>query len=152
MTFTAVGKTAPPSNIASLNISPVDAHTAELYWPQSTDLDVRVGGTVEIRHTVHTDANAVWGRGQDIVPAVNGSSTRKIVPLKEGTYLIRAKDSLGNYAAPAGIPSVVVDLPEPQDLELVQTYTENLTFNGTFTNMFLLAATKTALLCPDWPD
>ena len=136
LTFTAVGKTAPPANIASLNISPVDAHTAELYWPQSTDLDVRVGGTVEIRHTPHTDANAVWGRAQDIVPAVNGSSTRKLVPLKEGTYLIRAKDSLGNYAAPAGIPNVVVDLPEPQDLELVQTYTEQPSFGGTFTNMF----------------
>ena len=140
LTFTAVGKTAPPANIGSLNISPVDAHSAELYWPQSTDLDVRVGGSVEIRHTPHTDANAVWGRAQDIVPAVNGSSTRKIVPLKEGTYLIRAKDSLGNYAAPAGIPSVVVDLPEPQDLELVQTYTENPTFGGTFSNMFYSAA------------
>ena len=31
---------------------------------------------------------------------------------------------------------VVVDLPEPQDLELVQIYTENPTFGGTFTNMF----------------
>lgn len=134
--FNAVGKTADPANIASLNISPVDAHTAELYWPQSTDLDVRVGGTVEIRHTPHTDANAVWGNAQDIVPAVNGSSTRKIVPLKEGTYLIRAKDSIGKYAPPAAIPSVQVDLPEPQDLELVQTYTENPTFGGTFSNMF----------------
>ena len=137
LTFVTVGKTAPPANISTLNISPVDGHTAELYWPQSTDLDVRVGGTVEIRHTPHTDANAVWGRAQDIVPAVNGSSTRKLVPLKEGTYLIRAKDSLGNYAAPAGIPSVVVDLPEPQDLELVQTFTENPNFTGTFSNMFL---------------
>ncbi len=50
--------------------------------------------------------------------------------------MIRAKDSLGNYSAPTGIPSVVVDLPEPQDLELVQTYTENPTFGGTFSNMF----------------
>ena len=150
LTFTAVGKTAPPANIASLNISPVDAHTAELYWPQSTDLDVRVGGTVEIRHTPHTDANAVWGRAQDIVPAVNGSSTRKLVPLKEGTYLIRAKDSLGNYAAPAAIPSVVVDLPEPQDLELVQTYTENPTFGGTFTNMFYSSDEGGIALTASW--
>ena len=149
LTFTAVGKTAPPANIASLNISPVDAHTAELYWPQSTDLDVRVGGTVEIRHTSHTDANATWGRAQDIVPAVNGSSTRKNVPLKEGTYLIRAKDSLGNYAAPAGIPSVVVDLPEPQDLELVETYEEHSAFNGTLTNMFFSEAENGITLSSD---
>ena len=135
----AIGKSTPPNNIASLNISPVDAHNAELYWPRAADLDVRIGGTVEIRHTPHTDASAVWGNAQDIVPAVNGSSTRKIVPLKEGTYLIRAKDSVGNYSAAAGIPSVVVDLPEPQDLELVQTYSEHPSFAGTFTNTFLSA-------------
>lgn len=135
-TFVAVGKTAPPANIASLNISPVDAHTAELHWPQSTDIDVRIGGTVEIRHTPHTDANAVWSKSQKIVPAVNGSSTRKIVPLKSGTYFIRAKDSIGNYSAAASIPSVQVDLPEPQDLEVVQTYTENPNFTGTFERAF----------------
>ena len=135
-TFAAVGKTAPPANIASLNITPIDQHNAELHWPQSTDLDVRVGGTVEIRHTPHTDANATWSRSQKIVPAVNGSSTRKIVPYKSGTFFIRAKDSIGNYSALSGIPSVQVDLPEPQDLEVVQTFTENPAFGGTFTNVF----------------
>jgi predicted phage tail protein len=135
-TFDAIGKTAAPSNIASLNITPIDQHNAELHWPQSTDLDVRVGGTVEIRHAPHTDANAVWTKAQKIVPAVNGSSTRKIVPLKSGTYFIRAKDSVGNYSAATGIPSVEVELPEPQDLEVVQTYTENPSFTGTFDNTF----------------
>ena len=149
LTFNAVGKTAEPANIASLNISPVDSHTAELYWPQSTDLDVRVGGTVEIRHTPHTDASAVWGNAQDIVPAVNGSSTRKIVPLKEGTYLIRAKDSIGKYSPDSAIPSVVVDLPEPQDLELVQEYSEHPNFTGTFTNTFLSAAEGGVALISD---
>jgi hypothetical protein len=136
ITFDAIGKTAAPSNIASLNITPIDQHNAELHWPQSIDLDVRVGGTVEIRHAPHTDANAVWTKAQKIVPAVNGSSTRKIVPLKSGTYFIRAKDSVGNYSAAAGIPSVQVELPEPQDLEVVQTYTENPNFTGTFDNTF----------------
>ena len=50
----AIGKSTPPSNIASLNITPVDAHNAELYWPRATDLDVKIGGTVEIRaHAPH---------------------------------------------------------------------------------------------------
>ncbi len=97
---------------------------------------MRVGGTVEIRHTPHTDANATWSRSQRIVPAVNGSSTRKIVPYKSGTFFIRAKDSVGNYSSLSGIPSVQVDLPEPQDLEVVQTFTENPAFGGTFTNVF----------------
>jgi predicted phage tail protein len=140
LTFEAVGKKEPPANIASLNISPVDAHNAELHWPQSTDLDVRVGGTVEIRHNPRTTGEIKWGESQ-VIATVNGASTRKLVPLKEGTYLLRAQDTFDppNYSPEAGIPTVVVDLPEPQDLELVQTYTEQPAFGGTFTNMFYTA-------------
>ena len=56
--------------------------------------------------------------------------------MKSGTYFIRAKDSVGNYSAAATIPSVQVELPEPQDLEVVQTYTENPSFTGTFERAF----------------
>ncbi len=123
-TINAVGKNEPPSNIASLNITPIDQHTAELHWPEATDLDVRIGGTVEIRHNPRTTGDIKWSQSEKIVPAVNGSTTRKIVPLKDGHYLVRAKDSVGNYAALSGIPTVKVELPEPQDLEVVQTYTK----------------------------
>jgi len=136
LTFNAAGKTAAPASIADLTIAPIDQHTAELHWPQSVDLDVRIGGTVEIRHTPHVDGNATWGKGQDIVPAVNGSSTRKMVPLKEGTYLIRAKDSTGNYSPAATIPSVIVDLPAPQDTEVAQIFNEHPSFDGVKTNVF----------------
>lgn len=137
LVFNAIGKTAPPATIPDLFIAPVDSKSAELYWPQSEDIDVRIGGQIRIRHTSITDGTASWGKSNDIVPAVAGSSTRKIVPLLEGTYYIRAVDSLGNESA--GTASVVVDLPEPQDTFLVQEYREedNLPpFNGTTTNMY----------------
>lgn len=137
ITFDALGKTAPPETIPDLFIAPIDQHTAELYWPQSVDIDVRIGGKIRIRHTPITDNTASWGQGNDITPAVAGSSTRKIVPLLEGTYFIRAVDSLGNESA--GIASVVVDLPAPQDLLLVQEYREednSPPFNGTGTNLY----------------
>jgi predicted phage tail protein len=134
--ITTVGKKAAPSNIASLNITPIDQHTAELHWPEAADLDVRNGGTVEIRHNPRTTGDIKWSGSEKIVPAVNGSSTRKIVPLLSGHYLVRAKDSVGNYAAESGIPKVSVDLPEPQDLEVVQTYTESPNFTGTFSQSF----------------
>ena len=136
LTFNALGKTAPPATIPDLTIAPIDQHTAELHWPQSTDLDVRIGGTIRIRHTPVIGASATWVRTNDIVPAVNGSSTRKIVPLVEGTYFIRAVDSTGNESA--GTASVVVDLPAPQDLFVAQTYREDddsPPFQGTGTNM-----------------
>jgi len=135
-TFDAVGKTAPPNTIPDLFIAPIDQHNAELYWPQSVDIDVRIGGQIRIRHTPLTDATASWGRANDIVPAVNGNNTRKIVPLLEGTYFIRAIDSTGNESA--GTASVVVDLPAPQDSLLIQEYREEDNtppFNGTTTDM-----------------
>jgi|MDSZ01.3.fsa_nt_gb predicted phage tail protein len=132
----AVGKNDPPSNIASLNITPIDQHTAELHWPEATDLDVRIGGTIEIRHNPRTTGDIKWSQSEKVTPAVNGSTTRKIVPLLDGHYLIRAKDSVGNYAPLSGIPTVLVELPEPQDLEVVQTFTENPSFPGTFTQTF----------------
>jgi predicted phage tail protein len=157
--FDALGKTAPPATIPDLFIAPIDDKNAELYWPQSIDLDVRIGGEVRIRYTPEIGVNATWGRANDIVPAVNGSSTRKIVPLLEGTYLIRAVDSLGNESA--GVAAVVVDLPAPQDTFLVQEYREDddsPPFQGSASSMFYsadeggLALTATGLIddIPSW--
>ena len=135
-TFDAIGKTAPPVTIPDLFIAPIDDKNAELYWPQSVDLDVRIGGKIRIRHSPLTDGTATWGRSNDIVPAVAGSSTRKIVPLLEGTYFIRAVDSIGNEST--GTASVVVDLPAPQDAFVTQEYREednSPPFNGTTYSM-----------------
>ena len=135
-TFDAIGKTAPPTTIPDLFIAPIDDKNAELYWPQATDIDVKIGGKVRIRHSPLIDGTASWGQSNDIVPAVNGSSTRKIVPLLEGTYFIRAIDSLGNESA--GVASVIVDLPAPQDEYVAQEYREednSPPFNGTTVSM-----------------
>ncbi len=157
--FNALGKTAPPASIPDLFIAPIDDHNAELHWPQAVDLDVRIGGQVRIRYTPNIGVNATWGRANDIVPAVNGSSTRKIVPLLEGTYLIRAVDSTGNESA--DVATVVVDLPAPQDIYLIEEYREDddaPPFQGTATDMFYsadeggLVLTSTGLIddIPDW--
>ena len=122
--------------LPALNITPIDQHAAELHWPEATDLDVKIGGTVEIRHNPRTTGDIKWSQSEKIVPTVNGSTTRKIVPLKDGHYLVRAKDSVGNYAPLTGIPTVKVEQPEPQDLEVVQTFTESPNFPGTFSQSF----------------
>lgn len=136
LTQVALGRTAPPATIPDLFIAPIDDRSAELYWPQTVDLDVRIGGQIRIRHCPATDGSATWGESYDIVPAVSGNSTRKIVPLLEGTYFIRAVDSLGNESP--GTASVVVDLPTPQDTLTIQEFREELTsppFAGTSSDM-----------------
>jgi predicted phage tail protein len=122
LSFNAIGKTAPPQSIPDLFIAPIDDKSAELYWPQAVDIDVRIGGEIRIRHCPLSDNTASWGQSNDVVPAVPGSATRKIVPLLAGTYFIRAVDSLGNESADTA--SVVVSLPAPQDAFLIQQYEE----------------------------
>ena len=136
LTFNAIGKTAPPETIPDLFIAKIDDKSAELYWPQAVDIDVRIGGQIRIRHCPLTDNTASWGQSNDVVPSVPGSATRKIVPLLGGTYFIRAVDSLGNESADTA--SVVVSLPAPQDALLLQEYREETgspAFRGTTTDM-----------------
>ena len=131
----AVGEDRSAIKHCSLNITPIDQHSAELHWPEATDLDVKIGGTVEIRH----DPNH-WrhqsGRSQKRLFQPSTAVQLKIVPLKDGHYLVRAKNSVGNYAPLTGIPTVKVEQPEPQDLEVVQTFTESPSFLGTFSQSF----------------
>jgi len=134
--FTVIGKTAPPAALTTLEISPIDAKTAELGWSPATDLDVLLGGKIIIRHTPNT-ATPEWQYSNDIVPAVAGNATKAIVPLLPGTYLVKPEDSTGNRAYDA--IAVQVTLPEPQSPLTITTFDEANTtppFQGNRTNMF----------------
>ena len=133
--FTVIGKTAIPADMAGLDISQIDQQTAELSWPQSVDLDVVVGGRIIVRHTPGT-TNVEWQDTNDIIAAVAGSATSVQVPLLAGTYLIKAEDSYGNRSA--NPVSVQVTLPTPQSPLTVITFNEDTTsppFQGNLTNM-----------------
>lgn len=143
--FTVIGKTAIPADIAALDISQTDQQTAELSWPQSADLDVIVGGKIIIRHTPDT-TGVEWQNTNDIIAAVAGSSTSAQVPLLAGTYLVKAEDSSGNRSQ--NPVTVQVTLPEPQSPLTVITFNEDTTtppFEGNLTNM-LYDAVQDALI------
>lgn len=133
--FSVVGKTAPPADMGGLEISQIDATTAELLWPQSADLDVIVGGKIIVRHTPNT-TGVEWQDTNDIIAAVAGNATSAQVPLLAGTYLIKAEDSSGNRST--NPVSVQVTLPEPQSVLNIITFNEDTTvppFQGNLTNM-----------------
>lgn len=91
--LTVYGLGAAPAQLTSLGIQPL-GNIAVLSWAQSPDLDVREGGRVVFRHSIAL-SGATWDAALEIREAVSGSETSASVPLKAGTYLVRAIDSSG---------------------------------------------------------
>ena len=139
--FVAVGKTALPANVSGVSLLPIDESSAILSWNRATELDVLLGGKTLIRHSSLTSA-AQWKDSQEIVVAAAGSQTQKIVPLLEGTYLIKFEDDGGRQSpAPGSQDSdwnntrVTTNLPAPQERLTVGTIDEHTpNFTGSKTN------------------
>ena len=123
--------TAAPADVTNFYLR-VDSNEANLSWTPATDLDVKVGGTFEIRHSVAT-SGATWEVAIQIGEDVSGISNSVTMPLLKGTYLIKAVDSTGHKSDNA---KVVVNTVSPQlfDTRVFQTITDT-TFAGTKTNM-----------------
>lgn len=94
-----LGLTAPPAALASLTIQTAGG-LAILKWSPSTDLDVRIGGRIVIRHSAALTASWATSTSMD---EVAGSDAVAIVPLKPGTYLLRARDNSGNLGPVASV-------------------------------------------------
>jgi hypothetical protein len=134
--FNVMGKTAPPADVTGLSLVPIDQASAIISWEASTELDVKIGGKVLIRHTPEL-TGAIWENSIEIVPAASGNQTQKQVPLLEGTYLLKFEDDGGRRSLNATL--IVADLPTPLPRLLVQTYAEDQEtppFSGNLTDMF----------------
>ena len=65
---------------------------AIIKWDLHADLDVRIGGAIVIRHTISNETT--WS-GSVSMERANGAQTNTALPLKPGTYILRAQDSGG---------------------------------------------------------
>jgi len=94
-----LGLTAPPAALESLTIQTAGG-LAILKWFPSADLDVRIGGRIVIRHSGALTATWATSTSMD---EVAGSDAVALVPLKPGTYLVRARDNSGNLGPVASV-------------------------------------------------
>jgi hypothetical protein len=83
--------TAPPAALTGVTLQTAGG-MAILKWTRSSDLDVRIGGNIVIRHS--QAPTATWASSQSF-DIVAGSDAIAVVPLLPGTYLLRARDSSG---------------------------------------------------------
>jgi hypothetical protein len=142
------GRSLPPVAMSGVTLQSAGG-LAVLKWQLHSDPDVRIGGSVEIRHSaafVPTWLNSV---SMDIVP---GASTIAVVPLRPGAYVLRAKDADGNVG-----PETVITTNGIQALPFapVTSLIEDPSFAGiktdsVFAQGFLQISAAT--LIDDWPQ
>lgn len=133
--LSVAGKSARPSDITGLTVVPVNASTALLSWLPVNDLDVRIGGSIIIRHSSAL-TGATWTGAQEIVASASGNQTQKIVPLLNGTYLVKAQDDNGNRSVNAAL--AVVNKPTIDNSLQVAAFKESdrlVPFPGNKTSM-----------------
>lgn len=125
------GLLAAPADVTGLRLQAISS-LAVLGWTAIQDLDVIIGGSIEVRHSSLT-TGATWENSTSIAERLSGRETMALVPLKSGTYLVKAVDSSGTVSATAASIST--------DAATVVTFTdastplqEDPTFPGTKTN------------------
>lgn len=119
----------PPAAVTGLNLQAIGGF-AWLGWDRHPELDVRIGGRFEIRHSPSV-GGPPWGSATSLGPALSGEATYAPLPLRAGTYLIRAVDAGGAYGAVASIEtSQATALPFAN----VASVQEDAGFTGTKTN------------------
>ena len=90
-TKTIFGLTAIPEELQGVTLQSAGG-LAVLKWQRSVDLDVKLGGNIVIRHS---EADTPTWQNSYSMDRVGGNESIAVVPLKNGTYLIRAEDSGG---------------------------------------------------------
>lgn len=147
-----LGLTEPPAPLDDLRLDALNGF-ALLDWPQSPDIDVRVGGSIRVRHSPLLVA-ATWDDATDIGPAIPGSATQATLPLLAGTYLAKAVDS-GGRESPTAV-SVATDAPGVLAMNVVDDLPQHPAFAGVRDSAVArvdgVIKLDGALLMDSWPD
>lgn len=124
------GLSAAPAALTGLTIQTAGG-LAILQWAQSTDVDVLIGGRIDIRHSNSESGGVLWSEATPIGKTQPGAATLAVLPLKSGTYFVRPYDSSG-IAAP-GATSISTGGATVLEFANIDTLTEDPTFSGTKT-------------------
>jgi hypothetical protein len=126
MQIQVIGLLDPPNTITNFTIDSNTQQTVTLSWDKSVDIDVVIGGLIEIRHNVRTELVA-W-EDSILIGTYSGSTTTATLPLLTGTYLIKAKDSINLYSN--NFASVNTDFIRIKDLNILLNNQQQPLFSG----------------------
>ena len=128
VTASILGLSAPPSVPVIRSIQAMGG-LAVLTMATHPDMDVRRGGRFIVRHSAAM-VGATWPESLSIGDAdgVSGDQTVIILPLKAGSYLVRAQDSTGHQSAGEAI--VTTKQASVLAYSTISTVIENPSFSG----------------------
>lgn len=117
------GKTTPPSDVTGLYADLVGG-TVVVDWAPVPDLDL---SHYIVRHAVE-ESGATWADATTASAKVPRPASEITLPVKPGTYMLRAVDKSDNQSV--NFASVVVPLAALETFTNTQTLDENGTFGG----------------------
>ncbi len=126
---TVYGLGAAPGGLSGVSLQ-LAGGLALLSWNQVPELDVRIDGIVEFRHS-HDLAATNYANAVSIGKPAPGAASQWVLPLREGTYFLRAIDSTGN---PGPASSIATKQATALAFAPLSTVTEHATFTGTKTD------------------
>lgn len=127
---TVLGKTAPPVQVAGLEVRSFNGQGIAK-WQAHPDLDVVVGGSIVIKHTTKT-SGVSWEDGV-VVATAPGGSTQVNIPLMVGTYTAKAVDEGGRYSTT--FASALSAYAQIEQSNAMAVLTESPSFSGTKTDL-----------------
>ena len=104
-----LGLIRAPSDITGFGLA-IEGTLALLTWTPSADLDVRIGGSIQVRHNpgiiatdtqtasevfAGADLDSLWNNSAVLTEGKSGVTSQILVPLLQGAYMMKAFDSSG---------------------------------------------------------
>ena len=134
--FTLPGKSDPPGDVQNLTFESINENSGRLRWDQSTDLDVKVGGKIFVKHSSLSDGSGSWSNSVDLIDAKAGNATEAVIPKISGEVFVKFADSSGIQSTNEA--SVLISLAAKKQILVVKTQREDeispTPFSGTKTN------------------
>lgn len=96
LTYTVVGKTAPPADVTNFRVQVVEG-IAMFQWAPSTEFDVIIGGSFEMRYSPRL-SGASWASSNTVLTSIPGAATTAELPYRAGSYLIKCRDITGLWS------------------------------------------------------
>ena len=128
---TIIGAIEPPEDVNdfSCNIVGQEAH---LGWTQVGDLDLAY---YQLRFSDKTDGTGTWADSVALVEKISRPATSISVPARQGTYLIKAVDKLGNFSSNA--TAIISNVTGVTNFNSIASQSEHPDFDGTKTNVIV---------------